>query len=457
MTATRGTARSTGPAYATVVAGDRIAPPAELLAEAAPWIAADDVTIDRYTSREFHDLEVERLWPRTWQMACRVEQLAAVGDHVVYEVGDISLIVVRIAEGVGPEAFKAFHNSCLHRGTTLAEGSGNTAFFKCPFHGFAWSLDGSFRGMPARWDFPHVERSEFALPEASLALWGGFVMVNPDGRAESFDRYADPLDEHFAPYPLDDRYVAHHVCQVVDANWKVTQEAFMEGYHVSTTHPHTVSFANDFECAYDVFGPNVSRLVQALAVPAAHLAGQVSDHDMASVIQRMLPAEDRETVPDDVAARPWLAERFRRSFGRRWRTDLAAASDAEMLDSIQYFLFPNFFPWGGYAIPIAYRFRPWDDDPKRSLMEIMLLHPAPTDGDPPPPAAPFWLDEGQSWTKAPGFEALGMVIDQDMANLPRIQRGLRAASHSTITLSDYQELRLRHFHRRLDEVLAEPR
>jgi hypothetical protein len=47
-----------------------------------------------------------------------------------------------------------------------------------------------------------------------------------------------------------------------------------------------------------------------------------------------------------------------------------------------------------------------------------------------------------------------MVIDQDMANLPRIQRGLRAASHRTITLSDYQEIRLRHFHRRLDHALG---
>lgn len=227
----------------------------------------------------------------------------------------------------------------------------------------------------------------------------------------------------------------------------------MEGYHVSTTHPHTVRFANDFECAYDVFGPNVSRLVQPLALPSHHLIGRVSQAELAGVIQRMLPRQDRRDVPEEVDARPWLGERFRESLSRRWRHDLSAASDAELLDSIQYFLFPNFFPWAGYAIPITYRFRPWANDPDRSLMEIMILHPVPADGV-YETASPHHLEPGESWSNAPGFESLGMVIDQDMVNLPRIQRGLRAASHRTITLSDYQEIRLRHFHRRLDQVLG---
>jgi hypothetical protein len=148
-----------------------------------------------------------------------------------------------------------------------------------------------------------------------------------------------------------------------------------------------------------------------------------------------------------------LAERFRESLTRQWRVDLSDASEAEMLDSIQYFLFPNFAPWGGYALPIVYRFRPWNNDPNKSLMEMWLLHPIPEDGV-FETATPHWLEPGESWTHAPGFESLGMVIDQDMENLPKVQKGLRAASHEHIVLSDYQEIRLRHFHRRLDEVLG---
>lgn len=451
---TRGTARSNGPSYSSILGADMVAPPAPLTEESYEWLEADEIDIARYTSRQYHDLEAEWLWPSSWQMACRVEHLPNVGDHLVYDICDQSLILVRVGDAAdGAPLIKAFHNSCLHRGTTLVEGEGNSALFKCRFHGFAWSIDGTFRGMPASWDFPHVNGPDFCLPEAAVALWGGFVMVNPDGTAAPFETYATPLSEHFEPYPLDDRYVAHHACQVVDANWKTTQEAFMEGYHVSTTHPHTVRFANDFDCSYDVFGQNVSRLIQPLAVPANHLLGQVSDEELAGVIQKMLPRQDRLEVPDGVEPRPWLSERFKQSLGRQWQTDLSMASEAEMLDSIQYFVFPNFFPWAGYAIPITYRFRPWENDPNRSLMEIMLLHPKPTDGH-FETAAAHWLEPGESWSNAPGFEKLGMVIDQDMENLPHIQRGLRAASHKTLTLSDYQEIRLRHFHRRLDAVIA---
>ena len=449
MNQPRGQARSTGPAYGEVIATDRTAPPAPLEETAYSWIDGDRIPVDRYRSQAFHQLEAERLWPQTWQMACRLEHIPNVGDYQVYEICDLSLIVVR----VGAEDVRAFHNACLHRGTTLAEGQGNLQIFKCPFHGFTWGIDGRFRGMPAQWDFPHINRDAFDLPEAQVALWGGFVMVNPDGKADPFERYAAPLSQHFAPYPLENRYVAHHACQVVDANWKTTQEAFLEGYHVSVTHPHTMRFANDLDCRYDVLGTNLSRLLQALATPATHLIDDVSQHEICEIMLKMLPLEDRMDIPAEVDARTWLAERFRQSFARQWDVDLSHASEVEMLDSIQYFMFPNFAPWGGYALPITYRFRPWENNPHRSLMEVMLLHPIPDHGD-YSTAEPCWLETGQSWRDAPGFAGLGIVIDQDIENLPRIQRGLRAAQHDHIVLSDYQEIRIRHFHHRLDEVLG---
>src|SRR5664279_159770 len=68
-----------------------------------------------YFDADFHRLEVERVWKRVWQMACRQEQIPEVGDSIVYEIADASLIVVRTTE----EEIHAFHNSCLHRGTQL--------------------------------------------------------------------------------------------------------------------------------------------------------------------------------------------------------------------------------------------------------------------------------------------------------------------------------------------------
>ena len=133
---------------------------------------------------------------------------------------------------------------------------------------------------------------------------------------------------------------------------------------------------------------------------------------------------------------------------------MSGASEAELLDTDQYHLFPNFFPWLGYYLPIAYRFRPWGDDPNESLMEIMILHPRPTDGREVSSASMQLLGPDESWTKAHGFELLGMVFDQDTDNLARVQRGMRFRGGTELALADYQEIRIRHYHHRLDQVLG---
>ena len=74
-------------------------------------------------------------------VAGRVEEIPNVGDFITYEIGKDSILIVRTAK----DTIKAFHNSCLHRGPTLVEGRGNSSVFRCPFHGFAWSIDGTFR------------------------------------------------------------------------------------------------------------------------------------------------------------------------------------------------------------------------------------------------------------------------------------------------------------------------
>src|SRR5687768_6334096 len=53
------------------------------------------VSKEQFTSRAQHELEVERLWKRVWQMACREQEVAAPGDYMTYEIADQSVVVVR--------------------------------------------------------------------------------------------------------------------------------------------------------------------------------------------------------------------------------------------------------------------------------------------------------------------------------------------------------------------------
>ena len=55
----------------------------------------DRVPKERYLDPGFYQLEAEQLWPRVWQMACRLEEIPAPRDFVEYEILDQSIIVVR--------------------------------------------------------------------------------------------------------------------------------------------------------------------------------------------------------------------------------------------------------------------------------------------------------------------------------------------------------------------------
>jgi hypothetical protein len=166
-------------------------------------------------------------------------------------------------------------------------------------------------------------------------------------------------------------------------------------------------------------------------------------------------ADVSPTDPLDV--RNKFADNARRKLTRASGRDLSDMSNAEVVDVIQYFLFPNLVPWGGHGVPICYRFRPYRNDPERSVMEIMLLFAKAEDGSHPPPAKPHWLTEDQNWSDAPELGSAGFVADQDTENLRRIQRGLRASHKPGVTLANYQESRIRHFHQTLDSYMGEPR
>ncbi len=81
----------------------------------------DRVPKERYFDPDFYRLETEQLWPRVWQMACRLEEIPEPGDFAEYEILDQSVVVIRTEDyGV-----RAFENACRHRGVRVAQGRGS--------------------------------------------------------------------------------------------------------------------------------------------------------------------------------------------------------------------------------------------------------------------------------------------------------------------------------------------
>ena len=144
---------------------------------------------------------------------------------------------------------------------------------------------------------------------------------------------------------------------------------------------------------------------------------------------------------------------LRRQLTAATGVDHSAYSTNEILDAVNYLVFPNLMPWAGYGVPIVYRLRPYRDDPNKSILEVYLLFVVP-DGRPESDVVPtHWLKPGELWSSAPELGGLGPIFDQDERNFAIIQQGLRAGGNPELTVSAYQESRIRHLHDTIDAYI----
>lgn len=426
--------------------------------------ASRRVAFSRYFSPEFQAQEKEHLWRKVWQFACREEDLPNIGDRVNYDVGDDSYIIMRSGE----DEFRAFNNACLHRGNRLCHGLTSGESLRCSFHAWEWNVDGTVRNIPSKWDFPQVKKEEYRLPEIRIDRWGGFLFVNPDPDAGPLSESLGVLPAHFASWKPEDRFTFVHVRKLVRANWKTTMEAFLEAYHVIETHPDAMPFTGDASTQYDIWDDgkkaHVSRSLTPLAVPSPHLGDEASVQAALDAVMQVfalsmgpganVPTFDaaKGTGRADIAA--WRREMMAAGFAR----DFSHLCDSELLDTTQYFMFPNFCPWYGEGLPLTYQFLPYKNDPDCSIMSIRLLLPVPGNGIPRPPSAPIIeVDFDETFVGVPELGLIGHIFEQDMSNLPGVQIGMKSAAQrfSNATLGQYQESRISHFHETLDRYLGQ--
>ena len=435
--------RSPGITYQQLLDTDTRPVPAVLRLESPreyePWA----IPVARYTSREWHEREVQRLWRRVWQFACREEDIPEVGDHHVYDIAGLSFLIVRTESGIC-----AYPNACLHRGRRLKSFDGRCGEIRCPYHGFAWTLDGALHDVPARWDFPHVNDDEFALPRAGVGTWAGFVFINPDPSAEPLEAFLSDIAGQFAGWDLGSCYKEVHVARVVRANWKVAQEGFCEAFHVNATHPQILPYLGDGNSQVDIWD-NCARVITPGGIPSPLLAWEPTPEQM---LRSMFDIRVDEPCPYPIGPGQTMRQVAAEITRDRWRDVIGPAaeslSDAELMDSIDYTVFPNFHPWGALN-RIVYRFRPNGDDHRSSIMEVILL--SPFSGDRPPPAPVRWLGEDEPWTAALELGLLGKVFDQDVANMVEVQRGLESTVKHGVIVGRYQEAKVRWLHEKLTD------
>ena len=406
----------------------------------------DRVPKERYFDRDFYAMEVELLWPRVWQMACRLEEIPLPRDFVEYEFLDQSVVVVRTDDGV-----TAFQNACRHRGVQVVKGRGNCGDrgFQCPFHGWRYGADGTNTAVTQRRSFSehNLLPDDLDLVPVRCEVWGGCAWINLDADAPPVRHCLEPAASDLDSWKVESLRTEKWYAARLPVNWKLAIEAFVEMYHVVQTHPQLV-IPTRFGVREDApFEPRafIDADIQYLHAMSEGMDGMCHRDDVRiaeSLRDLELPADSK------LAMATW--NRALNDAVVRWHQDRGHdipdlnALDAQGINVTFFHGFPHYFVLPMYSSASSYRFRPLG--PEETLMEIWSLGRFSQGDEPTKPTAPeVWDADDARWPPIPA---------QDFSNIPRQQRGLHAKGFEYMRLSAGLEGHISNFERTIDGYLA---
>jgi nitrite reductase/ring-hydroxylating ferredoxin subunit len=414
---------------------------------------------ERYVSREFFDLEMERLWPRVWQIACREEEILEVGDYVEYNIGDQSILIVRVTPG----DIKAYFNTCLHRGTKLASGCGSLprCEIRCRYHAWKWNLDGTNKEVVDQDDFGPIAADDLRLNDVQVGRWGGFVFVNMDPNARPLLEFLEPLPTILAGYHFEDMRFRSYRTTILPANWKVVLDAFNEAYHVQGTHPQILGWTDDVNIRYETLGLHGRHGNGNQGYPSPRLGMPESSINQSEILVSLLEnlrglfyREERalaETwkgreVPSGMTAIQMFAG-MRREFAASNGIDLSELTDQQLLGVDDVHFFPNVVgPLFGPTTTL-FRMRPNGMDPDSTIKDLWTLQRLVPGGEWQMPERRFYPDwREKDW---------GSVTAQDYENMTHVQEGLKVRSSRGLRLNPRQEAEIIHMHEVIDRYITQ--
>jgi phenylpropionate dioxygenase-like ring-hydroxylating dioxygenase large terminal subunit len=434
----------------------------------ADTVRDDFIPKEDYLSREFAELEAENLWPKVWQIACRLEEIPNKGDYLTYDIVDESIIVVRASDG----EVKAFYNVCPHRGTQLTEGCGSAKQFVCSFHGWRFGLDGRNIAVIDRQDWGDCLADEdIRLSEVKVGTWGGWVWINLDPDCQPLEQFLEPMKALCDKYEFEKLRFAWYRTTIVPANWKTVVEAFTEFYHVQQTHEQMLTYTQDYSTSramgrhgwisYDSGAglpigrsprlppkeePDFRNYILEYAHQFKHDLNAMQTERAYQAAQRLRDEVAADADPVDVITK-WGEFTYQAAIdsGAGWPAELTPEYMAE--SGFDWHVFPNtVFLHPAVEAVLWYRMRPNGRDPESCIFDVWSLERFPP-GEEPPLKREFYRD----WREA----EWPLIYTQDFQNIPKVQKGMRSRGFKGGRTSPVQERAIANFHRVLRRFLED--
>ena len=445
---------------------------AELTREPFPAsdVTEDFIPKDVYFSRDFAQLEAERLWPYVWQLACRLEEIPNPGDFVTYTILRDSIVIVR----AGDNSVRAYHNVCPHRGRRLTEGCGQLRQFHCRFHGWQFDLDGKNIKVVDRGDWAgRLDDEDISLKPVQVGTWGGFVFVNMDPNCEPLDEFLQPMRGYVDKFEFEKLRFRWYRTMVVPANWKLVLEFFNEFYHVQQAHPQLLSFTDDYSNSAGFGRHGKMWFISEGAVPFkrsprlpakeepdyrnyvldfveryhTELSAMVTPRNYEAT-QRLRTEVAADASPQEVLSK-WVQFQIEaaEADGSGWPSELTP--DYIEQSGLDWHVFPNtIFLHGLIDGVLWYRARPNGSDPESCIFDVWSLQRY-GEGDAPPLNREFY----ENWQDT----EWGRIYEQDFVNIGEVQAGMASRGFDGAKPNPVQEAVIINFHRVLREFIAEHR
>lgn len=188
-----------------------------------------------YTEPAFLDAEIERVFSRHWQPVGRTEMVARSGDFFTADLAGEPLVITRSKDGT----LRGFYNVCKHRAGPVASGKGNRQSLQCRYHGWTYGLDGRLLNAPEFEGVAGWSKADVCLTPVAVEAWGPVVYANLRPDAPPLRTVLGPIMSEVAAknIPIESMSFIERRDYIIDCNWKVYVDNYLEGYHIPIAHP----------------------------------------------------------------------------------------------------------------------------------------------------------------------------------------------------------------------------
>jgi len=195
-----------------------------------------------YVDDHLFTVEQRALFRNNWMFVGFAHELPNAGDAQPIEAAQAPLFLLRGKD----KKISAYHNVCRHRNLKLIDEKCNTGrLIRCPYHSWSYDLCGRLKNAPYFGGAVRELPEDFVYEDHSLKrvhseVWHDWIFVNLSDNPVDFDEFLAPIKRQLGRVDLTDFEVASTLdFGIVECNWKLLMENFIEPYHVQFVHSST--------------------------------------------------------------------------------------------------------------------------------------------------------------------------------------------------------------------------